>query len=111
MLFSVIQTHRVGGAKIPREELLNVAPKVGELVIQDWREGNAENRALRVAYLKEDLENKKPQLLLPLFEPVVVRMTTKGFLLKGYQIDSKGSGEELVQYVQGWWVRHIENPL
>lgn len=106
MLFSVVETHRVGGAKIPREELLKAVPKVGELVITDWVEGNAENRALRVAHLKNGMLNQRADHYLPLFEPVVVLMTTKGFLLRGYQINSEGSSAEIIQFVQGWWVTH-----
>lgn len=102
MLFHVTETYRQG-VKLPRAEVLATTPTPGQLVIDDWREGNAENRALRVAYLMHPAVSYHPNQLHPLFDPVIVRMTPKGFLLIGWQIHVF-SGAEIREYKQGWWV-------
>lgn len=103
MIFSVVETHR-NGVRLTRQEVQEAIACVGTLVVEDWREGNYARRALRVARLMTDKLNQRPQLLLPLFDPVLVRMTDSGFLLLGYQIES-GPGREVAEHVQGWWVR------
>jgi hypothetical protein len=102
MLFHVTETHRKG-VKLTRDEILATAPMLGELVIHDWREGNAENRAIRVAYLKHSTISYHRSQLQPLFDPVLVRMTAKGFLLVGWQIHASQEGERW-EYKQGWWI-------
>lgn len=102
MLFHVTETHRQG-VKLTRAEVLAATPKPGQLVIQDWREGNADNRALRVAYLNHPTISYHPSQLPPLFDPVLVRMTPKGFLLIGWQIQATVEGDRR-EYKQGWWV-------
>lgn len=106
MLFHVTETHGQG-VKLTRAEVLAAAPKSGQLVIQDWLEGNADNRALRVAYLHHPTVSYHPGQLPPLFDPVLVRMTAKGFLLVGWQIHATFDGDRR-EYKQGWWV--VEAP-
>jgi hypothetical protein len=101
MLFHVTETYRQG-VRLARAEVLAATPKPGQLVVEDWLQGSAENRALRVAYLKHPTVNYHPNQLHPLFDPVMVRMTAKGFLLIGWQVDA--SGDERREYKQGWWV-------
>lgn len=102
MLFHVTETYLLG-VKLTRAEVLAATPKPGELVIQDWQEGNAEGRALRVAYLKHPTINYHPSQFHPLFDPVLVRMTPKGFLLIGWQVNAAPDGGSR-EYKQGWWV-------
>ena len=102
MLYHVIETYR-HGVKLSRTEVLAATPKPGQLVIEDWREGNADNRALRVAYLNHPTISYHPSQLHPLFDPVLVRMTPKGFLLIGWQIHATLEGGRR-EYKQGWWV-------
>jgi hypothetical protein len=102
MLFHVTETHRQG-AKLTRAEVLTATPMPGQLVIQDWLQGNADNRALRVAYLKHPTINYHPSQLSPLFDPVLVCMTAKGFLLIGWQVHATLDGD-CREYKQGWWV-------
>jgi len=104
MLLSVVQT-RHNGARLTREEIAASAPVVGRLTISDWREGNSAGRALRVARFNHPTISYSPELLLPLFDPAVVRMTDAGFLLVGYEIDS--AGDRVAEHVQGWWVRAL----
>jgi hypothetical protein len=102
MIFHVTETHRQG-VKLTRAEVLAATPTPGQLVIEDWREGNAENRALRVAYLKHPTNSYHPNQLHPLFDPVLVRMTPTGFLLIGWQVHATVDGGRW-EYKQGWWI-------
>jgi len=102
MLFKVTETHRQG-VKLSRAEVLAATPTPGELIVHDWHTGNADNRALRVAYLKHPTVNYHPNQLTPLFDPVVVRMTAKGFLLVGWQVHATPAGDRW-EHKQGWWV-------
>lgn len=102
MLFHVTETH-LNGVKLTRAEILAAEPAPGQLLISDWLEGNAETRALRVAYLKHPTIEHHPGQLTPLFDPVVVRMTADGFLLVGWQARRTPDGKTM-QLKQGWWV-------
>ena len=104
MHFSAVQTRR-NGARFTREEIEVSTPVVGRLTICDWREGNSACRALRVARLNHPTISYSPELLLPLLEPALVRMTDAGFLLVGYEIES--AGDRVAEHVQGWWVRML----
>ncbi|WP_265948285.1 hypothetical protein [Dechloromonas sp. A34] len=103
MLFAVVQTHH-RGTRLSREEIRAAEPIIGQLVISDWLEGNAAGRAIRVANLKHPTTSYCPNLLSPIFDPQIVKMTTQGFLLLGTQIRCD---EQLkpVETLQGWWVR------
>ncbi len=102
MLFSVVQTHR-NGIRLSREDVRAAAPVLGNLVLSDWLQGNAANRAIRVAKLKHPSIAYHPDLLQPIFDPVLVRMTKVGFLLVGteYRLEDGAC----VESVQGWWAR------
>lgn len=102
MLFHVYETHR-NGVKLSRAEILAADPVPGQLLISDWPVGNAEARALRVAYLKHPTSEYHPNQLTPLFDPVIVRMTKEGFLLVGWQVRMIADGETL-EFKQGWWI-------
>lgn len=106
MIFHVTETHRQG-IKLSRAEILAATPKPGQLLIQGWRQGNAENRALRVAYLKHPNIRYHPSQCDPLFDPVLVSMTANGFLLLGWQVLATADGSRL-EFKQGWWV--VEAP-
>ncbi len=103
MLFSVVQT-RLSGVRLTREEIAAVAPLVGRLSIHDWLTGNTAGRALRVATLRHPTTSYHTDLLLPIFDPVMVRMTGEGFLLVGWQIETLPDNRT-AEHSQGWWVR------
>lgn len=103
MLFSVVETHR-RGVRLTRDEIRTAEPIVGQLEVTDWLEGSAAGRAIRVARLQHPTIGYYPQLLSPIFDPHIVRMTGQGFLLIGTQVhltEQAGS----VEAIQGWWVR------
>lgn len=102
MLFSIVKTHQKG-VRLTRAEVLAAMPTVGNLVLSDWLQGNAANRAIRVANLKHPSVEYYPDLLQPLFDPVLVRMTKAGFLLIGNEIHAERG--ETIEFVQGWWAR------
>lgn len=103
MLFSVVETHHQG-IRRSREEIRAAEPILGQLEISDWLSGNASGRALRVAYLKHPAISYHQQLLHPLFDPAIVRMTSSGFLLVGMQIHTNAQ-IQAIEMQQGWWVR------
>lgn len=102
MLFAVVQTHR-NGVRFSREDVRAAIPALGNLVLSDWLQGNAANRAIRVANLKHPSVEYYPNLLQPIFDPVLVRMTKIGFLLVGTEYHLEG--EVCIESVQGWWCR------
>jgi hypothetical protein len=102
MLFSVVQIRR-NGVRLTREEIAAAAPLVGRLSIHDWQEGNSSGRALRVATLRQTSSSYQADLLLPIFDPVMVRMTDAGFLLIGWQIETQPDNRT-AEHAQGWWV-------
>ena len=106
MLFAVVQTHRKG-VRLSREEIRAATPVVGNLLLSDWLEGNASNRAIRVAKLMHPTVEYYPTLVQTIFDPVLVRMTKVGFLLVGteYHVDGNGA---CIECVQGWWCRAVD---
>lgn len=102
MIFAVVQTHRKG-VRLTRGQIRTAEPAVGQLVVSDWPQGSSANRAIRVAYLKHPTIEYYPNLVNPLFDPVLVRMSKLGFLLVGSEIYSEAG--ESVEYVQGWWAK------
>lgn len=103
MLFSVLQTHHQG-VRLSRKEIRAADPLVGQLEIIDWLEGNAAGRAVRVANLKHPTISYHPNLLSPIFDPQIVKMTSQGFLLVGTQIHCDEQFRP-IETLQGWWVR------
>lgn len=103
MLFAVVQTHR-HGVRLSRDEIRAAEAIVGKLEITDWLQGSAAGRAIRVAKLTHPTVDYFPQLLNPLFDPRIVRMTGQGFLLVGLQIHTDGQ-MKAIEAAQGWWVR------
>jgi hypothetical protein len=108
MLFRVVLMFKEG-IRIPADTLRTATPTVGRLVIDDWREGNAERRALRVARLKHPTICYSPELLHPLFDPTVIRCDKRGMVLIGFENHAQPDCR-VVQVVQQWWLRQVEAP-
>jgi hypothetical protein len=107
MIFQVIPMYRQG-VRQPRELLRGAAAVVGRLKVEDWREGNAENRALRVARLFHPTQSYFPELLLPLFDPVLIRCDRRGIVLSGVEFDARPN-REVASVTQAWWLRERVN--
>ena len=105
MLFAVVQTHRKG-VRLSREEIQAATPVVGNLILSDWLQGNASNRAIRVAKLMHPTVEYHPTLFQTIFDPVLVRMTKVGFLIVGTENHGEIGGA-CIECVQGWWCRAV----
>lgn len=97
-----------GGIRYPRAALRSAAPIVGTLIVEDWQEPNVENRALRVARLKHPTQSFSPELLIPLFDPVLVRCDHRGMVLTGFEYQAKD--DETARVLQSWWLRPVNPP-
>ena len=102
-MFNVVPMCRQG-VRQSAAELRAAMPITGLLVIEDWRDGNAENRALRVARLRHPTQSHFPELLLPMFDPVLVRCDHRGMVLVGIECDVRPGGE-VARVMQQWWLR------
>ena len=106
MLFSVVEIYRQG-VRLSREEIVAAAPIIGLLTVSDWPGQGVRRRTSRVARLHHPEVSYFPELLLPLFDPVLVRMNNVGFLLEGR--GNHSSEGKVTEYMQGWWVRAVNN--
>ena len=87
-----------------RDAVCGQAAHTGELSVTDWREGNAAGRALRVAQFREHCGGATLRdLVVPLFEPQILRMTRTGFVLRGFQYHA--NGDSVQEWMQEWWLR------
>lgn len=90
------------GVRRPREECRADPGLQGTLTVNDFASENAEKRPLRMASLWEEYGiTGKRQIVAPLFDVDLLRITTKGMLLRGFQI--KSDGRQHVQFAQEWW--------
>jgi hypothetical protein len=112
MLFKLICLHNKGVAL--SEAGLAQAPRyTGNLVVEDWREGNASGRALRMAKLLDPAfygSNVRRELLPPLFEPALVKMTDKQMTLHGYVIDASAHATAGIAHYSQYWVLQTVEP-
>lgn len=100
MICLVMQTHQAG-VRLTKEELAATAPAKGDLILfERAAKSTAFERAIRTAELK-GIETYTPDVFTPLFDPVLVRMTMRGFLIVGMQ--SRAENGRAVLYAQGWW--------
>ncbi|MFS0757516.1 hypothetical protein ABC383_22835 [Noviherbaspirillum sp. 1P10PC] len=67
-------------------------------VIEDWLEGSTFKRPVRYARLLTDAHSIPTDILPPLFEPVVVKMTANQMTLQRYQIGTRDGAA--VHYMQ-----------
>jgi hypothetical protein len=102
MKFAVVELKNKG-RRLSRGEISSAPVTVGNLLISDWKEGNAEKRALRKAEVMDDHLSCRRGLLWPLFDPMIIRMEERWFVLKGYQLDAVN--RVVTEYAQEWLVR------
>lgn len=109
MKIRLVQLYKCG-VRRQRDELRADPGLVGLLTVRDWPAGNAEGRPLKMAEIHdlEPLSINYParQVEVPLFDVVLLRVTAKGMLLRGFQIDS--SNGPRISAVQEWWCEIIE---
>ena len=66
-------------------------------------EGNVFKRPVRYARLMMQNHMIPADIIAPLFEPTIIKMTTQQMTLVGYQIGSREGAP--VHYMQSWAVR------
>lgn len=99
----------VEGVCRSRDECLADPGVTGTLSIGDIAIGTAEGRPVRAAQLWEQWgsASKRP-LLPPIFDVQVLRITPRGLLLRGFQIDSR-IREAIAHHAQEWWAVPIHD--
>jgi hypothetical protein len=110
MLFQLLCLHNKGIA-LGNDELAKAPRYTGNLVVEDWREGNASGRALRMAKFLDTKffgHNVCRELLPPLFEPALVKMTDKQMMLHGYVI---GVEDRVVAHYTQYWVLQMVDAM
>lgn len=106
MLYRLICLHRNGVVLTP-EDLEQEPRYTGNLIIEDWHQAGAFGRAVRQARLLDMSIPQAPRdLLAPLFDPQLVRMTNTQMTLHGYQIRAEDGTP--VHYAQSWVLRQVE---
>lgn len=91
------------GVPLDRDALAETRAQVGNLMIEDWLDGSTFKRPVRYARLLTETHLIPADIIPPLFEPVVIKMTANQLTLQGYQIGTRdGAG---VHYMQCWAVR------
>jgi hypothetical protein len=92
----------LNGVLLSKEQLAEAPTYTGNLIIEDWREGNAAGRALRQArFRRTDNIQAQSDLLPPVFDPVLVKMTDKQMTLHGFVINVENG---IVTYYSQYWV-------
>lgn len=94
------------GIRLPRESVLDRAPVVGELTVDimatEVFSGQRQVSAarLQIAYGARRI---MADIIPPLFQVSLLRMTSGGFVLRGIQLSN--SSEGIRQFAQEWWAR------
>lgn len=102
MLYKLLCLHREGVA-LSKLELSQAETYAGNLVINEWGEGNAFGRTVRRARLLTTDHSVQTDILPPLFDPMLVKMTGQRMTLHGYQIHNWQG--KAVHYAQVWLVK------
>jgi hypothetical protein len=97
MLFKLICLHK-DGVPIEKEKLAEVPTYIGNLAIEDWVEGSVFKRPVRYARLLTSDHLIPADMIPPLFEPTIIRMTSNQMTLNGYQIGTRDGAA--VHYMQ-----------
>jgi hypothetical protein len=101
MQFRVVQLYALG-VRRPRDELRADPGITGTVLVRDWADGCSEMRPVKIADVVRyaGLSSERP-LLPRLFDVVLLRSTSKGVLLRGFEMVSEDG--KLVQVIQEWW--------
>jgi hypothetical protein len=105
MLFKLLCLHSKGIA-LSLPELAKADNFIGNLVVQDGQAGNAFHHSVRQARLLDMSGSAiRTDMVPPLLDPVLVKMTEKQMTLQGYQLHAENGA--LVHYVQCWELRLV----
>jgi hypothetical protein len=102
MEFAVVPM-RFQGRPLPRAELANRSPWIGDLSIEEIRDEQL-MRYVRTARVLVLDRPRAADVLGELFEPQIIAMSPQAFTLSGYE----RVGDQC--YAQSWLVREIGDP-
>ena len=107
MKFKLKALHQ-NGIVLTSEELMDAPRHVGNLVVEDWPQDGKIGRFIRQARLLDMTIPSTPRdIILPLFEPQIVKMTDNQMTLHGYQIDIDVETGAIRHYAQSWVLRAV----
>lgn len=95
------------GVPLSAGDLANVKRFTGNLVVEDWIQGGSFGRAIRQSRLLSTTHGANNDLLAPLFEPVLLKMTDTRMTLQGYELESGDGG---VRYCRQDWLLKMSSP-
>lgn len=105
MLAKLICPNR-NGVALSSAEIAESPRHAGNLIIEDWHQGGRFGRFIRQARLLDMTIPSMPQdIIPPLFDPQLVKMTDSQMTLQGYQIHADPEIGATRQYLQAWVVR------
>jgi len=105
MRFQLKALHRNGVVLTP-EEVADAPRHIGNLVVEDWPQGGMFARHIRQARLLDMTVSQAPRdIIPPLFDPQLVRMTDSLMTLHGYQIHVDDETGAMRHYAQVWVLR------
>jgi hypothetical protein len=91
------------GVQIDKDKLAESPSFTGNLVVEDWIEGSAFKRPVRYARLLTSDHLIPSDIIPPLFEPDILKMTTTQMTLQGHQISTQDG--VATHCLQAWVVR------
>jgi hypothetical protein len=94
------------GKRLSREELERAPRFFGNLVMDWWTEGNAFKRPIQRVRLKGLGHGTPPDLIAPIFEPALEKVTDDRMVIRGVQVVA-ASGQTQ-QVAQEWMLRPRE---
>jgi hypothetical protein len=106
MLFKLLCLHH-NGVALSLPALAKSENHVGNLVIQDGPASDTLGRVIRRARLLDpSVHTSHVDMVAPLFDPVLVKMTEKQMTLQGYQVQAENG--TVVHYAQYWELRLVD---
>jgi hypothetical protein len=107
MFYKLICLNR-NGVALSAQEVAESPKYSGNLVIEDWHQGGRFGRFIRQARLLDMAIPTTPRdIIPPLFDPQLVRMTDNQMTLQGYQIHADSKTGAALQFLQCWVVRSM----
>ena len=91
------------GVQIDKDKLAESPSFTGNLVVEDWVEGSAFKRPVRYARLLTSDHLIPADIIPPLFEPDIIKITGSQMTLHGHQISTRDG--VATHYIQAWVVR------
>ncbi len=105
MQFTLKALHRNGVVLTP-DQLVDAPRHTGNLVIGDWNQGGTFGRNVRQTRLLDATVPQTPRdIIPPLFDPQLVKMTDGQMTLHGYQIHADAATGAVLHFAQVWVLR------